>query len=205
MVRSSLSLAFVLLVVALAGCTREVPVPVPASPPPAAPAAPTTTPTDTSAAATSTNAADGDGGGDGGDERCRLDDLSAGTTRPEGSGQQEVRVVWTNTSGAPCSMTGFGGADLVASPRSEDRYSLPRAQRETSTVRLAPGEQAHSTITFLPAERESAEIYAATKVYATPPDETHSVLLDWPGGPVLRQDGATRPGTYLGPVEAGAS
>lgn len=38
----------------------------------------------------------------------------------------------------------------------------------------------------------------------TPPDETRSAELPWPGGAVLRQDGATRPGTFVGPVGEGA-
>lgn len=139
-------------------------------------------------------------------QRCRLADLTPATTRPDGAtNQQQIRVVWTNTSGRACTMTGFGGADLVASPRSEDRYSLPRSDRPAATVRLAPGEQAHSTIVFLPASTGSGRTYAPTKVLVTPPDETNSVLLDWSGGPVLDQRSATRPGTYLQPVERGAS
>jgi hypothetical protein len=187
-------LAFVLLITALlAGCaTQEPPAPAPSAalpPPVAAPSS--TTPT------SSADAAPPDGG------RCVLTDLGAEVTTPAGSsGQQEVRVVWTNTSERSCTMTGFGGVDLVGS--TDDRYSLPRQERSTATVRLAPGERAHSTITYLPGTAAQGA-YAATRLWATPPDETHSVVLDWPGGPVLRQDGATRPGSYLGPVEAGAS
>lgn len=198
-------LALVLLTAAttavLAGCaTQETPAPAPVAAAPAptpGDAAPTgTAPTSPASPASGTAAPDGG--------RCVLTDLTGELSAPSGaSGQQQVRVVWTNTSGRACSMTGFGGVDLVASPRSEDRYSLPRQERATSTVRLAPGERAHSTITYLPAEGGDGA-YAATKVFATPPDETHSIVLDWPGGPVLRQDGATRPGSYLGPVEAGA-
>jgi hypothetical protein len=34
----------------------------------------------------------------------------------------------------------------------------------------------------------------------TPPNETTSVSLAWPWSPVLLQDGATHPGTYVGPI-----
>jgi hypothetical protein len=35
----------------------------------------------------------------------------------------------------------------------------------------------------------------------TPPDETAFAAVAWPHGVViLRQDGATRPGTFIGPV-----
>lgn len=201
-------LALVLLTVAttavLAGCaTQETPAPAPVAAAPApTPGDAAPTGTDPTSSTSPTSPASGTVAPDGG--RCVLTDLTGELSAPSGtSGQQQVRVVWTNTSGRACSMTGFGGVDLVASPRSEDRYSLPRQERATSTVRLAPGERAHSTITYLPAGGGDGA-YAATKVFATPPDETHSIVLDWPGGPVLRQDGATRPGSYLGPVEAGA-
>jgi len=40
-----------------------------------------------------------------------------------------------------------------------------------------------------------------TRVYVTPPDETTYRTLAWPHGMVLvRQDEATRPGTFIGPV-----
>lgn len=189
--------AFALLVallVAGACSTPAAPAPSPVAAPPASP----TSSASAGPAATSTAAPDGG--------RCVLTDLTGEVTPPAGSsGQQEVRVVWTNISDASCTMTGFGGVDLVASPRSDDRYSLPRQERATSAVRLAPGERAHSTITYLPAEQGAPGAYDATKIFATPPDETHSIVLDWPGGPVVRQDGATRPGSYLGPVEAGAA
>ncbi|MHC1560131.1 DUF4232 domain-containing protein [Actinomycetospora sp. C-140] len=177
------------------GCATQAQPPAPvAAPPSTAPPPSSAAPPSTSGTPTST--APPDGG------RCVLTDLSAETAPPQGSsGQKEVRVVWTNVSDRSCTMTGFGGVDLVASPRSDDRYSLPRQERATSTVRLAPGERAHSTITYLP----EPSGYAASKIFATPPDETHSIVLDWPGGPVLRQAGATRPGNYLGPVQAGAS
>lgn len=187
-----------------AGCaTREVPVPVPVPAPPASSATSTTPPT-TGTTQAAEEQDDGSEGADGTVARCRLDDLRATTEGPEGSGsQQQVRVVWANASTQACRMAGFGGVDLVVSPGSEERYSLPRRQTDAESFRLAPGETAHSTITFLPADAGGQNAYRATKIWATPPDETHSVLLDWPAGPVLRQDGATRPGTYLGPVSPG--
>lgn len=180
------------LVAFVAACSSPAP---PAALTPAAPPAPSST----SSSPTSTAPED-----DGGPARkCVLSDLGVELSAPQGgSNQRTTRVVWTNTSSKPCTMTGFGGADLVASPRSEERYSLPRTNGEPRTVRLAPGERAHSTITYLPATGDG---YRATQLLATPPDETHAAVLRWTEGPVTDQRSATRPGTFLGPVQPGAS
>ncbi|WP_433800023.1 DUF4232 domain-containing protein [Actinomycetospora sp. CA-084318] len=130
--------------------------------------------------------------------KCALTDVRPQVTLTTGeAGQRHTTVTWTNVSGSVCTMFGFGGVDLDGPPPSP--YSLPRSSVAPQTVRLAPGEKAHTVITWLPGD------WTPTKLVITPPDETHSAVLDWPGGGVLRQDGATRPGTYIGPVEAGAS
>lgn len=175
-------------------CSATAPPAAPAPPSAAVPAAPPTT---------SSSATASPEQGERPADECVLDDLRAELSDSEGSNQRTLRVVWTNTSARPCTMAGFGGVDLVASPRSEDRYSLPRSSAEPRTVRLDPEAQAHSTISYLPADGD--EGYRATRLFATPPNETRSVVLEWTGGPVTDQRGATRPGTFLGPVQEGAS
>jgi len=136
--------------------------------------------------------------------RCTLDQLTASLGRTTGeAGQRHTVIVWTNTSGSTCTMTGFGGVDLVgpADPMWGGVYSLPRQAGQPATVRLAPGAAAHSTITWLPPADGPG--WTPTGMNVTPPDETRSAGLDWPGGAVLRQDGATHPGTFLSPVQAG--
>lgn len=137
---------------------------------------------------------------------CRLDDLAAELAAPEPTGvRQSVRVVWTNRTDRPCTMLGFGGVDLQ---RAGDRLSVPRTDREPSPVRLGPGERAHSTLTLVPLAPTDPAAFVPAEVVATPPDETHSVVLRWTGGGVLRQEaggsGATGT-TYLEPVRSGAS
>lgn len=201
-----------------AGCGGE-PWPagsVPATPTPAAPAPATSTapaegaggetPGDPTASAEPTGAGDGSGSGpaDGtpAAQRCTDGDLNAalgGTTGD--TGQRRTTVVWTNSSPAPCAMTGFGGVDLRGPdhPTHGPSYSLPRSAGPASPVRLEPGGTAHSVITWLPGDD-----WKPTQIVITPPDETTPKTLEWPGAAVLRQDGATRPGTYLGPVSAGS-
>lgn len=176
----------------LAGCQGT------ASPaqPPAAPttaSGPTTTgPTTTPAPAPAHTA------------RCTLDQLTASLGRTTGeAGQRHTTVVWTNTSTSGCLMDGFGGVDLQGPDDPMGRtYSLPRTSATPESFTLAPGHAAHTTITWLPPQDGPG--WTPTTILATPPDETRSARLDWPGGAVLRQDGATHPGTYIGPVSPGA-
>ncbi|MEQ3553122.1 DUF4232 domain-containing protein [Pseudonocardia nematodicida] len=134
---------------------------------------------------------------------CNYDALTAALGETTGeAGQRHTIVVWTNGTTTPCTMTGFGGVDLQGpDDPMGPTYSLPRAEKEPATVDLGPGDTAHTTITWLPPQDGSG--WTPTELVVTPPDETRSFTLDWPGGAVLRQDGATRPGTYIDPVAPG--
>jgi hypothetical protein len=137
-------------------------------------------------------------------ERCSLDQLTASLGRTTGeAGQRHTAVVWTNTSRTACVMNGFGGVDLQGpDDPMGPTYSLPRTSETPQSFSLAPGQAAHTTITWLPPQDGPG--WTPTTILATPPNETRSARLDWPGGAVLRQDGATHPGTYIGPVSPGA-
>lgn len=180
------------------GCSAPAPAEGVVGPPTTSAAVPTTAATTAPATPAATTPAPVTGAA----ARCGPADLDAALGAPEGPPEQlVVRVVWTNTGDGPCTMTGFGGADLRDGP---DTISLPRAVRDAAPVRLAPGDRAHGTITFLPVAEGDPGAFRPTEVVVTPPDGTTSTALPWTAGPVLRQDGATRPGTYLGPVEPGA-
>lgn len=102
----------------------------------------------------------------------------------------------TNSSGSTCLVKGFPGVDLKVA----DTWSLVRSSKSTSTVTLKSGASASFVISYLPWQAGSGVEFKAKSVVITPPNETTSVTLNWPGGSVLRQDGATHPGTYVGPV-----
>lgn len=190
------------LAAVLVGCsttpTATTSVPPPAAPT-AAPSATSSPESSTPQTSTGTSAVAAPDKG-----KCLLSDLRpsvGGTTAAPG--QRRTTVVWTNASSSTCTMLGYGGVDLKGPPDPQtDTYSLPRQTSEQpALVRLNPDEKAHSVITWNPSDTTR---WTPTKILITPPDETHSAVLDWPGGAVTRQDGATRPGTYLGPVQAGA-
>jgi hypothetical protein len=125
--------------------------------------------------------------------------------RPQGQpGQQRtVSVVFTNTSGASCTMYGYPGVNLVQT--AADQWPLVRQRAPLRTVTLAPGASAHPTLTFLQWSAGNPSVkFVPARVTVTPPDETSHADVGWLRGiVVIRQDGATHPGTYIGPVAPG--
>ncbi|WP_329252253.1 DUF4232 domain-containing protein [Streptomyces sp. NBC_01478] len=148
---------------------------------------------------TGTGSSDGSGSSTG---RCH----TAGLDFSFGSGdgkvsssddQQHLAVVLKNKTSAACTIQGFPGVDLKSSG---GNWSLTRSSTTPKKVTLAAGSSATFTISFLPWTQGSGTEFKATSVVVTPPNETTSASLAWPGGSVLLQDGATHPGTYTGPV-----
>jgi hypothetical protein len=133
--------------------------------------------------------------------RCTSSTVQASVGTTLGDNQKDTTIVWRNTSDAPCTMTGFGGVDLRGpdDPQFGPSYSLPRAGEEPTAVVVKPGGTAHTVITWLPGDS-----WTPTDIVVTAPDETTSTTLKWDQGPVSRQDGATRPGTYIHPVAPGS-
>lgn len=133
--------------------------------------------------------------------RCTSNTVQASVGTTLGDNQKDTTIVWRNTSDAPCTMTGFGGVDLRGpdDPQFGPSYSLPRAGEEPTAVVVKPGGTAHTVITWLPGDS-----WTPTDIVVTAPDETTSTTLKWDQGPVSRQDGATRPGTYVHPVAPGS-
>lgn len=137
--------------------------------------------------------------------RCHTAGLSVTLGAPQGQpGQQRtVGVVFTNTSGASCTMHGYPGVNLVQT--ASDQWSLVRQVAPVGTVTLAPGASAHATLTFYQWSATVPNVkFVPAQVLVTPPDETTHATIGWlPGVIVVRQDGATHPLTYIGPVVAG--
>ncbi|MEU9148993.1 DUF4232 domain-containing protein [Streptomyces sp. NPDC048417] len=115
-----------------------------------------------------------------------------------GTGQQKHAVVaLTNKSGHTCTVYGFPGVDLV---NSGQQWSLQRTNATPKRVTLANGASANFTITFLVPAQGDSTTFTPTTVVITAPNQRTSYDLPWHGGAVVLQDGATHPGTYVGPV-----
>ncbi|MBW8797999.1 MAG: DUF4232 domain-containing protein [Streptomyces sp.] len=130
---------------------------------------------------------------------CQASQLGYSWADPgSGTGQQKHAVVaLTNKSGHACTMYGFPGVDLV---NSGQQWSLRRTNATAKRVTLANGASADFTITFLVSDQNDSTAFTPTTVVITAPNQRTSYDLPWHGGAVVLQDGATHPGTYVGPV-----
>jgi hypothetical protein len=132
---------------------------------------------------------------------CHTAGLAVSLGEPQGpsGGQQTMLLTFTNISAAACSMYGFPGVSLVAGGGIQ--WALERQSQPPQPVVLPPGGHSRSTLTLLRWEAGDGTSFAPTLAYVTPPDETTYATLAWPSGVVLvRQDEATHPGTFIGPV-----
>ncbi len=132
--------------------------------------------------------------------RCGTDSLSLSTGpygAPGDDTQMHFAVILTNISPRSCTLQGYPGVDLVGPDG--PTYSLPRQGGAPQPLTLAPGGSASSRLTFLPTH----DGWVPGTIVVTPPDATTRLQAPWiPGGiAVLRQDGATHPGTYLGQLQ----
>jgi hypothetical protein len=137
-----------------------------------------------------------------GTARCHTSGLAVSFGAGDGTvsssdDQQKLPVVLKNKGTGSCTLQGFPGVDLKGGGTT---WSLTRSSATTKKVTLAPGAGAQFTITFLPWTEGSGTEFKATTLVITPPNETAQATLAWPGGSILLQDGATHPGTYVGPV-----
>ncbi|WP_076820833.1 DUF4232 domain-containing protein [Pseudofrankia asymbiotica] len=140
--------------------------------------------------------------------RCGTADLAAALSAPPpaGTSPTTVHVMFRNTSSARCGLEGYPGVQLRET--GGDTWDLVRSPLVASTlIVLAPGEQAHATLTYLPASSPGGPgnpVFTPATVALTPPDERTQLVVPWKGGPLVRQDGATHPGTYISALEPGA-
>lgn len=122
--------------------------------------------------------------------------------RPSDSpGQGRLEVVLTNTSAQSCAVQGFPGVDLAGpeDPTFGPTYQLPRQAAEPAPLTVEPGAAVSSLLTYLP---DGPDGWIPVTLVVTPPDTTTRLQAPWPAGiSVQRQDGATHPGTYIGPLQ----
>ncbi|MEU1183140.1 DUF4232 domain-containing protein [Streptomyces sp. NPDC005820] len=111
--------------------------------------------------------------------------------------QIPVIVHLTNTSGTACSLQGFPDVDLNAG---SDTWSLLHNNDDHIPVTLTPGTSAHFAITYISWQEGMGTEFDATSATITLPGATTSVTLPWPGSSIVGQNGATHPGTYVGPI-----
>ncbi|MCK9901970.1 hypothetical protein CC117_24310 [Parafrankia colletiae] len=147
------------------------------------------------------------GGPSGSPARCVTADLTASVpdTPEAGTAQRHARVIFTNRSARQCTLHGFPGTQLRTS--GGEVWDLVRSTQVPATrIVLAPGAAAHATLSYLPLDptQRDAVAFAPATLVLIPPDERTSLQVPWTRGPLLRQDGATHPGTYISALQPGA-
>ncbi|MGV9285669.1 DUF4232 domain-containing protein [Streptomyces sp. NPDC003730] len=146
---------------------------------------------------------DGTGGtggtGEGGrTAACRTDELEITATDATVGGDTEgtVAVDLKNGGGRDCTLTGYAGVDLRTNAGS---LSAKRTGAQAPQIVLADGDTVTFGITY-PVNDTGGSGVRVTGLVVTPPNETKSVTLDWPGAATLPvTDGSGTP-VQVGPM-----
>ncbi|MEU5261752.1 DUF4232 domain-containing protein [Amycolatopsis sp. NPDC021455] len=140
--------------------------------------------------------------------RCATADLSVSLGKPaeksDAPGQFEVPLTYKNISKRTCGLYGVPGVDLIGpdDPTFGPVYHLPRVDNGVKDNEVTPGTTASATITVLkPAA--GAKAWTPSKLKTIPAGQTSALTADWPANlPVLRQDAATHPGSWVNGILA---
>lgn len=132
--------------------------------------------------------------------RCGTGDLNSkfGGVLDDGSGQLHIQLEYTNVSDHECILRGAPGVDLIGpvDPVHGPTYSVPRIDDGDPGYLLAVGERGIADLTVLP--DNSPEAWRPTELITIPPGQEDPMRIPWSHDfGVVRQDGATHPGTYV--------
>lgn len=149
-------------------------------------------------AAAGSGSGSGSGSGNGKNAKCRTDELKITAMDSTISGDTEgtIAVTLKNTGSRTCAISGYAGVDLKtnAGTLSAERNGDPVVQGT-----LKSGESVSFGV-FYPVNDTGGSGVRITGLVVTPPDETKSVTLPWPGGaglPVTESGGTP---VKVGPV-----
>jgi hypothetical protein len=130
--------------------------------------------------------------------KCRTDELevTAQDSTIGGDEDNTVAVTFTNGGGRDCSIAGFAGVDLKTNAGT---VSAERSGEPAPATVLKDGESVSFSVSY-PANDTGGSGVRVTGLVVTPPNETKSVTLDWPGAASLPvTDGSGTP-VRVGPI-----
>ncbi|MFJ8006565.1 DUF4232 domain-containing protein [Streptomyces fagopyri] len=130
--------------------------------------------------------------------KCRTDELeiTAADNTIAGDPDGTVTVRLKNGGGRDCAISGYAGVDLKTGAGS---LSAKRTGQQATSVILRSGRSVAFGINY-PVNRSGGSGVRVTGLLVTPPDETKTVTLGWPGAATLPvTDGAGSP-VKVGPV-----
>ncbi|MEW2181729.1 DUF4232 domain-containing protein [Streptomyces cellulosae] len=128
---------------------------------------------------------------------CRTDELevTAENVTIDGDTVGTVAVTFVNGGGRDCALTGYAGVDLKTDAGS---LSAERTGEEAPSVVLKDGKSVSFAVTY-PVNDSGGSGVDVTGLVVTPPNETKSVTLDWPGTSLPVTDGSGTP-VKVGPI-----
>ncbi|MCX4851210.1 DUF4232 domain-containing protein [Streptomyces sp. NBC_00893] len=111
---------------------------------------------------------------------CKTEDLAidaADAAPDENSGRIDITMI--NRGSTTCSATGFAGVDI----KDADNTSNPieRGQAQPRITTLKPGDAAVFNLAY-DIDSSGDSLASPTNILVTPPNETHTVTLEWPAG-----------------------
>jgi hypothetical protein len=140
----------------------------------------------------------GNGSAKSGVAKCRTDDLdiTANDATVTGDKDNTVNVTFTNKSGRSCTVAGFAGVDLKTNAGS---VSAKRQGAAAPAVVLKNGDHDTFYISY-PVNDSGGSGVRITGLVVTPPDETKSVTLAWPGAASLPVTDGSGTSVKVGPM-----
>ncbi|GCD36150.1 hypothetical protein OEIGOIKO_03906 [Streptomyces chrestomyceticus JCM 4735] len=139
-------------------------------------------------------------------QRCHTSNLTAvfatgedAVPDPDADGGTTTSIVLTNKGSRACKIGGFAGIDLRPDAGGPG-WPLARSSAQHGSITLAPGESTDFTLNLGMAKENAEDSWLPRTVAVTPPDETTSLTLKWPWGPLVDQRGATHPATFVNPI-----
>jgi len=141
----------------------------------------------------------GTGSNDNGEaDKCRTDELevTAADRTIDGDGEGTVAVTLKNGGGRDCAISGHAGVDLKTS---EGALSAKRSGQPADTHILKDGESTYFGVNY-PVNKTGGSGVRITGLVVTPPNETKSVTLDWPGTGTLPVTDGTGSAVKVGPI-----
>ncbi|MFF8731664.1 DUF4232 domain-containing protein [Streptomyces sp. NPDC015171] len=130
--------------------------------------------------------------------RCRTDDLkiTAMDSTIDGDPDGTVAVQLRNRGGRDCTISGYAGVDLKTSA---GQLSAKRTGQETTVTTLRNGQSTAFGINY-PFNKTGGSGVRITGLLVTPPNETKTVTLDWPGAATLPVTDGTGSPVKVGPI-----
>ncbi|MGW2179172.1 DUF4232 domain-containing protein [Streptomyces sp. NPDC001732] len=136
--------------------------------------------------------------GNGKTGKCRTDELEITATDSTIGGDTEVTVAveLKNGGGRDCVLSGYAGVDLKTA---SGTVSAERTGEKADPMTLRDGKSVFFGITY-PINDSGGSGVRVTGLVVTPPDETKSVTLAWPGSGTLPVTDGSGSSVKVGPM-----